>query len=334
MNESRVDNNKPVKNWFELPLQTDFAGFETQLEQFVNTYTESGFTKANIAPYRSAYGEMLGMGMKPSRAGVAQNYSVRLYFYDTTSFIPEDAEVIFFVSYLGLNRLLLTVPPGFVKAYKFAQSFVSRCRELWPQHPTYSPQQVYQQDATAPQQSGGINFGPINSAGDVNINLSHVAGHDQIGAYASPVPVSPTYQELLQDGIKFLKSLLYDKAIDKLKRATELEGTETIAHYYLALALLKGRSFNSSSLHPRTRNEIEKHLIDAHAGDPNWLPPIILLAVMEIEYHSLHGTPNKNVVIDDVAKMVKQQGLSLEERQLLSSYTLKDRTKRRLHLAF
>lgn len=29
------------------------------------------------------------------------------------------------------------------------------------------------------QQSGGINFGPINSAGDVNINLSHVAGRDQ-----------------------------------------------------------------------------------------------------------------------------------------------------------
>lgn len=32
----------------------------------------------------------------------------------------------------------------------------------------------------APQQSGSINFGSINSAGDVNINLSHVAGRDQI----------------------------------------------------------------------------------------------------------------------------------------------------------
>lgn len=33
--------------------------------------------------------------------------------------------------------------------------------------------------AAATPQSGGINFGPINSAGDVNINLSHVAGRDQ-----------------------------------------------------------------------------------------------------------------------------------------------------------
>lgn len=103
---------------------------------------------------------------------------------------------------------------------------------------------------------------------------------------------------------------------------------------YLAIALLKGRSFNSSSLHPKTRNEIEKHLKHAHTSNPNWLPPFVLLAIMEIEYHSLHGTPNKNVVIDDVAKMVKQQGLSPEESQLLSSCSLKERTKRRLHLSF
>ncbi len=35
-------------------------------------------------------------------------------------------------------------------------------------------------DAAATSQSGGIKFGLINSTGDVNINLSHVAGRDQI----------------------------------------------------------------------------------------------------------------------------------------------------------
>ncbi len=186
--------------------------------------------------------------------------------------------------------------------------------------------------AAATPQSIGINISNISSAGNVNINLSNAAGRDQISA--TPLSVSPTYQDLLQDGIKFLKSLSYDKAVDKLRKATELEDAETKVHYYLAIALLKGRSFNSSSLHPKIRNDIEKHLKHAYIGNPDWLPPFVLLAVMEIEYHSLHGTPNKNVVIDDVVKMVKQQGLSPEESQLLSSCSLKERTKRRLHLTF
>lgn len=188
--------------------------------------------------------------------------------------------------------------------------------------------------AIPPPQPTGINISNITSVGDVNINLSNVAGRDQTDTYTPSTPTNLTYQELFQDGLKFLKSSSYDKAIVKLRKAIELEDAETKAYYYLAVALLKGRSFNSSSLHPKTRNEIEKHLKHSRIDNPNWLPPIILLAIMEIEYHSLHGTPNKNVVIDDVAKMVKQQGLSPEESQLLSSCSLKERTKRRLHLSF
>ncbi len=189
---------------------------------------------------------------------------------------------------------------------------------------------AYPDVPSAAATSIGINISDISSAGNVNINLYNVAGHDQISA--TPLPVSTTYQELLEDGIKLLKSLLYDKAIDKLRKAAELDDAETKAHYYLAIALLKGRSFNSSSLHPKTRNEIEKHLKHAHINNPNWLPPFVFLAVMEIEYHNLHGTPNKNVVIDDVIKMMKQQELSPEDSLLLNSCSLKERTKRRLHL--
>lgn len=179
MNESQTDNNAPVEYWFELPLQTDFAGFETQLEQFISTYTEPGLAKVDSSTYRSALGERLGMGMQPSRKGDARNYSIRLYFYNTISLMTEDAEVIFFVSYLGLNRLLLTIPPGFVKAYKFAKSFVSRCKELWLERSTSNPQQVYQQDAAAPPQPTGINFSNINVGGNFTANLFDVAGGNQ-----------------------------------------------------------------------------------------------------------------------------------------------------------
>lgn len=96
---------------------------------------------------------------------------------------------------------------------------------------------------------------------------------------------------------------------------------------YLALARLGGRSFNS--LHPNERNKIETLVRRARALAPSWELPVILLAILEIDYYGLHGLVSAEPV---PASAVRLTRLDEPLRPLLTGMRLSRRAVQELHL--
>lgn len=166
------------------------------------------------------------------------------------------------------------------------------------------------------------------NTGDVSGVISESITGD-VHIYQQGGPPKPSYKELLQKGIRFLKALSFEKAAKTLQKAIEADDAESEGHYYLALALLRGRSFNS--LYPKERSRIERHL--RVAQDPDWLPPSILLAILEIEYYHYHGTSSdNNISVYKVTNQLQSQGLSKQERHLLRRVKIRPETKAKLKL--
>lgn len=169
----------------------------------------------------------------------------------------------------------------------------------------------------------------IKQAGD--IFSGNITGDITINKLADSSPPKPSYEELLEKGIRSLKLFSFEKAAKTLKKAIEADDAESEGHYYLALALLRDRSFNA--LYSKERSQIEKHL--RVAQDPDWLPPTILLAVLEIEYYKYHGRrSDNNISIDQVAHQLRYHRLSKQERDLLRRVKIRQKTKAKLKLTF
>ncbi|HEV7485748.1 MAG TPA: toll/interleukin-1 receptor domain-containing protein [Thermoanaerobaculia bacterium] len=79
----------------------------------------------------------------------------------------------------------------------------------------------------------------------------------------------------------------YAEAERVLLRQPEMMRASASFSVYLALARLRGRSFNS--LHPNERGQIEALVRNARAADPSSPLPAILLAILKIDYYDLHG---------------------------------------------
>jgi len=96
---------------------------------------------------------------------------------------------------------------------------------------------------------------------------------------------------------------------------------------YLALALLGGRSFNA--LHPNEREEIEALVRSAHAAAPSWELPVMLLAILEIDYYALHGLVSAEPV---PASAVRAVQLAAPSRSLLTGIRMSRRALQELQL--
>jgi hypothetical protein len=96
---------------------------------------------------------------------------------------------------------------------------------------------------------------------------------------------------------------------------------------YLALARLGGRSFNAP--HPNERENIEALLRSARAAAPSWSLPVILLAILEIDYYHLHGLVSAAPV---PASAVASALLDEPSRHLLTGMRMSDRALKELQL--
>ncbi|HEX7679728.1 MAG TPA: toll/interleukin-1 receptor domain-containing protein [Thermoanaerobaculia bacterium] len=104
-----------------------------------------------------------------------------------------------------------------------------------------------------------------------------------------------------------------------------------ILSVYLAFARLGGRSFNA--LYPAERETIEMLLRRARASSPTWDLPLLLLAILEIDYYQLHGLVSAAPVRP--AEVLSRNGtvsLDAVSRSLLSHLNTSQRARRELQL--
>lgn len=99
---------------------------------------------------------------------------------------------------------------------------------------------------------------------------------------------------------------------------------------YLALARLAGRSFNA--LYPAEREAIEALLRRARAASSTWELPMLLLAILEIDYYRLHGLASDDPVPPAEVLRLGATALDRRSRSLLSSLKVSRRARRELEL--
>jgi hypothetical protein len=151
---------------------------------------------------------------------------------------------------------------------------------------------------------------------------------------ASVATVIATLENL--DGLAaFVESQVVDLLVAKKYGAAELlllrqpNATRERARFlaYLALALLGGRSFNA--LHPNEREKIEALVRSAHAAAPSWELPMILLAILEIDYYAQHGLVSAEPV---PASAVSTAQFEAPSRSLLTGLRISSRAIQELQL--
>ncbi len=122
------------------------------------------------------------------------------------------------------------------------------------------------------------------------------------------------------DLVAQIVELLYEKefvGVSQLLQETS-DGVLPIGYTNLlkALALLADRSFNA--IHPSEREKVEKYLISARNEMANELIPLILLAILEIDYYNYHGQRSlNNVSPTDVAQKTRMKSLTEADIRLL-----------------
>ena len=127
--------------------------------------------------------------------------------------------------------------------------------------------------------------------------------------------VSPE-EAVLQRAEALLDAEEYEKAVRALETVPPLSPQAGRAHLLHALALLKGRSFNSVRVNI---GNIERQLNLARRKSEGWSVPLVLLAVMEIDYYHCHGMMSRNdVSIEEVKARVTENGLSPADLKLCS----------------
>jgi hypothetical protein len=118
----------------------------------------------------------------------------------------------------------------------------------------------------------------------------------------------------------------YDEALAHLEKIAD-DSTQLPRKQLLkAVAFLKGRSFNVLNESERTR--IENLLISSSKNLENSSLPYVILAVLEIDYYSLHGMRGaSNVTVEVVRRKLQENNLSPDEMKLLNLVKMSDRAK-------
>ena len=130
-----------------------------------------------------------------------------------------------------------------------------------------------------------------------------------------------------QQAVALLTRRQYAEAERVLLRQPEEAHGRAGFSAWLALARLAGRSFNA--LHPKERETIEALLRSAHAAEPSWELPAILLAILEIDYYENHGLVSAEPI---AASAVRAADLDAPSRALLAGIRISRRALRELQL--
>jgi hypothetical protein len=131
------------------------------------------------------------------------------------------------------------------------------------------------------------------------------------------------------EAIRLLMSKDYVAAEHLLIRQPETARQRPSLSVYLALARLAGRSFNA--LYPAERETIEALLRRARATLSAWPLPILLLAIMQIDYYRLHGLASPDPILSDA---IRFGDLDVQSRSLVSDLNVSRRARRELQLDF
>ncbi|MDJ0898070.1 MAG: tetratricopeptide repeat protein [Xenococcus sp. MO_188.B8] len=111
-------------------------------------------------------------------------------------------------------------------------------------------------------------------------------GHDQFNIENLQVTPSTNGQELFKKGLKLLNQRNYQQAIDVLNEATEADPSISDAHYYLAIALLRGKKPNK--IDGWTIRDIEEKLNAAISEDANSSKCYMLWAIIKHGYYTMN----------------------------------------------
>jgi hypothetical protein len=128
--------------------------------------------------------------------------------------------------------------------------------------------------------------------------------------------IEENYDDLIAQAKPLLYKKDFDSAYELLQKIPNSASQAGYANLLKALALLAGRSFNATR--PIEREKVEKHLISAWRKGGNELIPLVLLAILEIDYYNYHGQASSNNVSPaEVAQNIKMKQLSEEDIRLL-----------------
>lgn len=156
--------------------------------------------------------------------------------------------------------------------------------------------------SSADTDGSSITIGKIEIGGDVSGNIIIGSGNQIKSSLLNNQEKS--YTEILNAAEYALLNGEYKEAWNILNPVPDQASEAGKANLLRALAKTEKNSFNSLSFGQRA--EIEKLLLFARKkmGD-NALTPLIILAVLEIDYYNNHGQCSKNDVdIDDVSQKI------------------------------
>jgi hypothetical protein len=129
------------------------------------------------------------------------------------------------------------------------------------------------------------------------------------------------------EAVELLLAKNYVAAERLLMRQTETARQRGSLSLYLALARLSGRSFND--LYPAERETIEMLLRRAWSASPAWELPLLLLAILRIDYYQLHGLAGGEPVRPAEGLYA---ALDARSRSLLSHLNISRRARRELQI--
>ena len=135
------------------------------------------------------------------------------------------------------------------------------------------------------------------------------------------IPSTPDAATLLKRGVQLIKARSYDAAIDALSQALKTEPTVADTHYYLAVALLKGR--RPKVLNRAEAENISQYLQTACTLDDSRSHYYYLWALVKHDFYQLNGfgvkPPGVIELIEIGEQVVSDRKAIAEMRSLIAS---------------
>jgi len=175
---------------------------------------------------------------------------------------------------------------------------------------------------TSEQETAKISNTQNEGGGNVVGGDMNTAGRDILiaGPGATIVVQSTSSDERSSEKLKKAKERIkhrdFGGAQALLRELLDNETLSPDARCWFALALLAGRRTN---VIPHSEREMaESYLRSALNQRPEWLFPLAILAILEMDYYNYHGRSSKNdIELDEVAEKLRGSRLPPEEHQLL-----------------
>lgn len=108
----------------------------------------------------------------------------------------------------------------------------------------------------------------------------------------------------LDEGLRLLEAQAYGEAKETFRAAAQEKAFAHQANLYMAVTVLAGRPVDA--LKPSERKELEGYLSAAHRLSSDWLPPLVLFGILEIDYYGEHGMVSDNrISVGEVARRLR-----------------------------